>query len=110
MKMTKDYRALYEACKQQAQIWKQEARCANHTIGQIYQLVTGRKGEPGNWNGAEPIKALLEQRDDLVEALDALADAVAAEVNEKGGGGYILARLTDARAAVAKAGLRSGLH
>lgn len=102
--MAKDYQALYHACKQQARIWKQEARCANDTIGQIYQLVTGRKGEPGNWNGAEPVKALIKQRDELADALDALADAVAAEVNEKGGGGYILARLTDARAAVAKAG------
>jgi hypothetical protein len=50
---------------QQAQIWKGEARCANHTIGQIYQLVTGATGEPGNWNGAEPVKALIAERDDL---------------------------------------------
>jgi len=66
-----DYRALYEHCKQQAQIWKQEARGANHTIGQIYQLVTGNKGEPGNWNGAEPIKALIAERNALREALKA---------------------------------------
>lgn len=63
--MTKDYQALYEACKQQAQIWKQEARCANDTIAQIYQRVTGAKGEPGNWNGAEPVKALVAERDAL---------------------------------------------
>jgi hypothetical protein len=49
----------------QAQIWKGEARCANHTIGQIYQAVTGAKGEPGNWNGAEPVKALVAERDAL---------------------------------------------
>jgi hypothetical protein len=49
----------------QAQIWKQEARCANDTIGQIYQAVTGAKGEPGNWNGAEPVKALVAERDAL---------------------------------------------
>jgi hypothetical protein len=49
----------------QAQIWKQEARCANDTIGQIYQAVTGSKGEPGNWNGAEPVKALVAERDAL---------------------------------------------
>lgn len=96
----KDYQALYDACKQQAQIWKSEARCANHTIGQIYQLVTGRTGEPGSWNGAEPVRRLIAERDELVRTLDELADAVAAEVNEKGGGGYVLARLSDARAAV----------
>jgi hypothetical protein len=50
---------------QQAQIWKGEARCANHTIGQIYQLCTGARGEPGNWNGAEPVKALVAERDAL---------------------------------------------
>lgn len=55
----------------QAQIWKQEARCANHTIHQIYQLVTGAKGEPGNWNGAEPVKALIAERDALRSKLDA---------------------------------------
>lgn len=49
----------------QAQIWKQEARCANDTIGQIYQAVTGAKGEPGNWNGAKPVKALIAERDAL---------------------------------------------
>jgi hypothetical protein len=50
---------------QQAQIWKGEARCANHTIGQIYRLCTGGRGEPGNWNGADPVKALVAERDAL---------------------------------------------
>lgn len=68
----KDYRSLYDACKQQAQIWKQEARAANHTIGQIYQVVTGAKGEPGNWNGAEPVRQLIAERDALREALEAV--------------------------------------
>lgn len=49
----------------QAKIWKQEARCANNTIGQIYQAMTGAKGEPGNWNGADPVKALVAERDAL---------------------------------------------
>lgn len=75
--MPKDYQALYEACKQQAQIWKGEARCANDTIAQIYQLVTGRKGEPGNWNGSEPVKALIAERDALAKELDLWKSAVA---------------------------------
>jgi hypothetical protein len=49
----------------QAQIWKQEANCANHTIRQIYQTVTGASGEPGNWRGAEPVKTLIAERDAL---------------------------------------------
>lgn len=55
----KDYQAAYEACKLQAKIWKQEARTANDTIAQIYQAVTGSKGEPGNWHGAEPVRRAL---------------------------------------------------
>lgn len=58
--MSKDYRAAYEACKLQAQIWKQEARTANDTIAQIYRLCTNGTGEPGNWNGAEPVRKALE--------------------------------------------------
>lgn len=60
----------------QAQIWKGEARCANDTIGQIYQLVTGATGEPGNWHGAEPVRALVAERDELRARLDAVIAAV----------------------------------
>lgn len=46
---------------QQAQIWKQEARTANATIAEIYQLCTGGRGEPGNWNGADPVRKRLAE-------------------------------------------------
>ena len=36
-----------------------EARGANATIHEAYQAVTESTGEPGNWHGAEPIKAEL---------------------------------------------------
>jgi hypothetical protein len=65
MMMMMDYQDLYHACKLQAQAHAQEARTANCTIAEIYQLCTGRKGEPGNWNGAEPVKALVAERDAL---------------------------------------------
>lgn len=46
---------------------------------------------------------LIAAAPDMLEALRDLITAVEAEVNEKGGGGFILARLTDARDAVRKA-------
>lgn len=52
-----------------AKIHAGEARGANATINEAYQAVTGGTGEPGNWNGAEPIKrALAETRASLAEA------------------------------------------
>lgn len=55
---------LCDRLKQEAQIQAQEARTANATIAEIYRIVSGGKGEPGNWNGAEPVRrriAELEQ-------------------------------------------------
>jgi len=45
---------------------------------------------------------IIHDRDLLLVALEGLVAAVTQEVNEKGGGGFILARLSDARAALAK--------
>ena len=45
----------------------------------------------------------VNAHDDLVEALRGLIEACTAEFNEKGAGGYALARLSDARTALAKA-------
>lgn len=50
---------LIERLKQEAQIHAQEARTANATIAEIYRAVTGGTGEPGCWNGAEPVRARL---------------------------------------------------
>lgn len=52
------------------------------------------------------LASLIEERSILRAALRDLVAAVEAEVNEKGGGGFILARLTDARAALAKTAQR----
>lgn len=51
--------ALAERLKNEAQLHAQEARTANATIAEIYREVSGGKGEPGNWNGAEPIRREL---------------------------------------------------
>lgn len=50
---------LIESLKQEAQIHALEARTANRTIAEIYQVVSGKTGEPGNWHGAEPVKQLM---------------------------------------------------
>ena len=52
---------------QQAQVWKQEARTQQATVYEGYQAVTGATGEPGDWNGAEPFKALVRERDEATE-------------------------------------------
>ena len=52
--------ALAERLKQEAQAHAMEARTANSTIYEIYQIVSGGKGEPGSWHGAEPVRAKLE--------------------------------------------------
>ena len=40
----------------EAQAHAQEARTANATIAEIYQVVSGGRGECGNWHGAEPVR------------------------------------------------------
>lgn len=54
-------------------------------------------------NGEFIVKA-VNNHEALVEALKDLVFAVEAEVNEKGGGGFILARLSDARRVLADVG------
>lgn len=53
--------AQIEHLKQEAQIHAQEARTANATIAEIYQVCSGGTGEPGNWNGAEPVRARIAE-------------------------------------------------
>ena len=56
---------LEERLKQEAQIQAQEARSQRATVREIYQAVTGRTGEPGDWHGSQPVLALIEERDAL---------------------------------------------
>ena len=50
-----------EAVIQQAQIWKQEARTMQNTVAECYQAVTGSTGEPGDWNGAKPVREAISE-------------------------------------------------
>lgn len=64
-----------DSIKQQAQIWKMEASAHKRTVQECYQACTGSTGEPGNWNGANPVRALVAERDSLradAERLDTL--------------------------------------
>lgn len=59
-----------DACQQQAEIWKQEARTQTATVNEVYQLLTGGTGEPGNWNGARPVRsAALRLQAEAVEKI-----------------------------------------
>lgn len=50
---------LVERLKLEAQIHAGEAKAANSTLYEIYQLCSGATGEKGNWNGAAPVRAAL---------------------------------------------------
>ena len=75
-----------EALKLQAQVWASEARAQKATVHACYEAITGKTGEPGDWNGAEPIRRYVAERDALAlsqgrlleflipEFLEAMAD------------------------------------
>jgi hypothetical protein len=70
--------------KQEAQIHAQEAKTANSTIYEIYQCVTGATGEPGNWHGAEPVRAALAAKDaDYALGVSMLTKKIAALTAER---------------------------
>lgn len=56
-------------CEREARQWRQEARTQSSIVAEIYQELTGKTGEPGDWNGARPIKSaiLRKQAEALIE-------------------------------------------
>ena len=62
-------RNLTDQLQQQAEGWAQEARTQKSSLHDAYQAVTGATGEPGDWNGAEPIKRAFTQQAEKIEAL-----------------------------------------
>jgi len=68
-------KALADRLKLEAQMHAGEARAANSTIYEIYQALSGGKGEPGNWHGATPaIEYVASVKDLLSEAEKFLTD------------------------------------
>ncbi|SDF71912.1 Protein of unknown function [Onishia taeanensis] len=51
-----------EAVRLEAKTHAQEARTQRSTVHEIYQLVTGASGEPGDWHGVKPIRELVAER------------------------------------------------
>lgn len=64
-----ELRNLADRLKQEAQQHAMEARGANSTIAEIYQIISYGKGEPGNWNGAEPVRKYAEAAEAEVKRL-----------------------------------------
>ena len=64
----------------EAQCHAQEARTANATINEIYQIVSGGRGEPGNWHGAEPVRRYVEAAEARVRELEAEVSGVSAAI------------------------------
>lgn len=52
-------KVLVDRLKMEAQVHAQEARTANATIYEIYQVASGGTGELGNWHGAEPVRKAI---------------------------------------------------
>lgn len=74
-------RELAERLKLEAQGHAMEARTANSTIYEIYQVVSGATGEPGNWHGAEPVRerfaaleAQLARQGEALKAIEKMTD------------------------------------
>lgn len=59
-----------DAILQQAKQWKMEAKTQGAIVKEIYQAITGAAGEPGDWNGAEPVKEVIAERDALKARID----------------------------------------
>lgn len=58
---------LSDRLKLEAQTHAMEARTANATIAEIYRVCSGGTGEPGNWHGAEPVRARIAALEDELE-------------------------------------------
>jgi hypothetical protein len=72
--------ALIERLKLEAQIHAGEARCHKSTVHEAYQACTGATGEPGNWHGAEPIKAALTEAKAALTAAEAEKERLLKEI------------------------------
>ena len=59
----------------QVDVWACEADTQKSTVHECYQIVTGAKGEPGDWSGSKPVREAFNE-------LKARAEAAEARVKE----------------------------
>lgn len=74
---------LVERLRQEAIDHAGEARTANSTIYEIYQVISGATGEPGNWHGAEPVRAYVAAKEARIQALETELAAALIEVSNQ---------------------------
>lgn len=58
---------LVERLRMEAQGHAIEARAQRATVREIYQVVTGATGEPGDWNGANPVRERIDRLTAMLE-------------------------------------------
>ncbi len=78
--------ATIERLKLEAQGWAMEARAQKATVHACYEIVTGKTGEPGDWNGADPLRKYVAGLQDTIERLSApVSDEELEPLHEKYG-------------------------
>lgn len=80
------WRRVAERCETEAQQWKGEALAHKSSLHEAYQVLTGATGEPGNWNGAQPVREYVEAAEarisSLTEALEPFAATAEVDIGE----------------------------
>jgi len=67
--------ALCDRLEMEAKCHAGEARAANATVAEVYQICSGETGEPGNWHGAEPVRQVVGSlRAELDDAKDRIEE------------------------------------
>jgi hypothetical protein len=56
----------------QAEVWACEADTQKSTVHECYQIVTGAKGEPGDWSGSKPVREAFNELKARVKELEAM--------------------------------------
>lgn len=73
-----DAQNLIERLRLEAESHALEARAQRATVHECYRAVTGGKGEPGDWNGAEPVKRFVADAQKRIERYEAALRQIAA--------------------------------
>lgn len=76
---------IIEQVREQASSWKSEAKTQSSTVQEIYQIVTDKTGEPGDWHGASPVREMKAEIEKLREDLSGMrteGKRMRAEYNE----------------------------